>query len=259
VIDIAIPDASQMSADLITYLNTVKAAGVQIAWHTTMDFKVVVGYFESDSIVTNFQMYFDIFIKRENEVANAFRTACEWWDVDSEYRSAISESGYLSGTAFNRFEVAEYRDFEPFRMLLHITQASPLIKLDYLADFLEKDFDEMTVGEAEDLELAADRQIPNIDLYYGKILVDEMRPYEDTNILGIIEEFGDNDVGDISRDSMLNNVTIKDYIDQFKENTVALKHVVSRWNEQKYLNKDLNTSPLSICTGPIQILTITEA
>lgn len=255
VIDIAIPDASEMSSDLIIYLNTIKAAGVQIAWHTTMNWGVVTGYFDCDSVTNNFEMYFDLYIKRENEVANAFRTKSEWFDYDSEYQSAISVTGLLSGGSFNKFEVAEFRDFEPFRMTLHADLASPLIKMSDVFGFLGKSQETATIADISRLELTSDRQIPNIDDFYGKSLEDELKPYQLTDVDGIIEELSAETVDGMTDE---NCPTVNQLIIRFREDATMLKHIVNDWNKQKYLNRGLNTNPLSISTGPIQILTITD-
>jgi len=50
VIDIALPDATMMSLDLIVYLNTIKAAGTKITWSIKPDDLYVIGYFLVDPV-----------------------------------------------------------------------------------------------------------------------------------------------------------------------------------------------------------------
>lgn len=51
VIDIQLPDASELTEELITYLKTIKAAGVQIVWSITANnWEVLTGYFTTDSV-----------------------------------------------------------------------------------------------------------------------------------------------------------------------------------------------------------------
>ena len=253
IIDIAIPDASEMSKDLILYLNTIKAAGVQISWHTTMSWKVVTGLFNTDSVKTSHQMYIDLYIKRASDLLDAFRTKSEYdkWETK---KSALSVSGYISGSASNRFEVAEYRDFKAVRVPNHPNSKSDLIKISDLCSFVSKTMEDATVEEVTDYELNSDRNLPNISECTGRYLQGDLKPYLAKNVEDIIEDFGKSTVEDIIE----KKETVINMADRYKENTSMLEYIKYKWNKLDYLNKKVNTNLISICTGPIQILTVIE-
>lgn len=252
VVDIAIPDSSEMSADLIKYLNTIKAAGVQISWHTTMNWGVLKGYFDQDEVRIWIEKWYDIWVKREYDITDGMRTLSEYYGLSESYNTPISVSGYLSGRKVNRMDIDIAREFEPFRTPAKVIQSNPLITLGDIADFLGVDFESMTVEQLTQIELNADNQIPNKD-YLGKSFEDEMKPFLETFIDGIIDEWYEYTVSQLI--SKYSSKTITQIEKEFDEDTDGLNNFLNNWRKHNYFNKPLNSNPLSICTGPLKILT----
>lgn len=63
VVDIAIPDASQLSIELIEYLNEVKAAGVKIIWSVKPSWSLITTGWKDDKVVTNYTSIKEIMVK----------------------------------------------------------------------------------------------------------------------------------------------------------------------------------------------------
>lgn len=251
VIDIAIPDSSQMSADLIAYLNEVKAAGVQISWHITMDWETVVGYFGSDKVLVQVEHWYDIWVKRENQLGDAFRTSCEWTYLDSEYFTPLSVSGFISGRRLSYFDLEQERELLPFRLTTNVVHCNPIINIEDLATFAWTTIEDLTIKQACDLEFKADRQIPNSDKI-GKSLWKELHEYSRKNVGILKKDFEDMVLTEISEQLSLKNV--KKMKSEFSGNKDKQIEVMETWNTLNYFNKPINTNSLAIYAGPLKIL-----
>ena len=246
LVDMAIPDASEMSLDLIMYLNTIKAAGVQLVWHRTMNWEMMTGLFESDSIDIWIQNYYDIYLKRRNEVTEGFRTANEWSYKDKDFNTPLSVRGKLSGNKLLWWEIELYRDLDPYRYLPKIVHESPTISLGMFADILGVDFDRLTLEQMIKLEFDADEQIPNLD-NRGKSFKEEIKPYLDTNIEGICYELEENSI------EVLQNSTVAQVIEKFNYDEDGLKAFLEDWWKHNYRNKPLSNNLLTRSMQPVEI------
>ena len=246
LVDMAIPDASELSLDLIMYLNTIKAAGVQLVWHRTMNWEMMTGLFETDSIDIWIEHYYDIFLKRRNEVTSGFRTATEWSYVDKDFYTPLSVRGDLSGSKMIWWEIELHRDLDPYRYLPKIVHQSPTINLGMFSDILGKDFESLTLGDLIELELNADDQIPNLD-NIGKSFKEEIKVYLDTDIKGICYELGYDPI------EVLDENIISQVIERFNYDESGLREFLDDWWKHNYFNKPLSTSLLTRSMQPVEI------
>lgn len=256
VVDIAIPDSSEMSAELIAYLNTVKAAGVQIAWHTTMSWEILVGYFTQDSIKIAIEKLYNIWVKREYNVVDGMRTSCEWVSTDESYNTPVSVRGYLSGRKLSHFDAIVSRDFEPFVLPTHIVQCSPIVNMEDLAFFSGVPLEELTVQQVVELELMSDRQIPNVE-NTGLLFEEEVKQFLFTDVSGIKDELGDSSVEDLNK-NQFKEKSVSQIIGMFEKDADGLSNFLKTWRKPNYFNKPLNSNPLSIFAGPLKILIETD-
>lgn len=250
VVDIAIPDSSEMSADLIAYLNTIKACGVKISWHITMSWHVLTGYFESDSVEIFIDKYYDIWFKRENGVVNGFRIS--GGENREEYYTPISVAGKLSGIQENYFELVRETELDAFRFTTRVIQCSPLITLGDISYFNEVSFEELTIQQVVDTELTADRQIPNLD-NTGLLFEHELMKYLSRNVYELQKELSPMNISELTE--YFNTTVLEDLCEKYDEvDSSGLTQFIKNWRTHNYLNKPINTNPLSHCTGPLKIL-----
>lgn len=246
VVDMAIPDASEMSMDLIMYLNTIKAAGVQLTWHRTMSWEVLTGYFETDSVNIWIECYYDLFLRARNNVTDGLRTANEYTLLDESLNTPVSVRGFISGRKMIYWDVESYRELEPYRYLPKIVHMSPTIALSVFSDILGKELEDLTIGEITDLELNADDQIPNLD-NIGKLFSEEIKPHLDTPIKAIFAELEEQPISD------LETLSIEEVEEKFSYDAEGMSAFLENWRKHNYFNRPLSQSPLTRYIQPVQI------
>lgn len=75
VIDVQLPDATELTAELIAYLKTIKAAGVQLIWSITAgNWEVLTGYFTADKTIGEHSRQLFLEVNDHND-AEGFRLA----------------------------------------------------------------------------------------------------------------------------------------------------------------------------------------
>lgn len=73
VIDVQLPDATELTAELIAYLKTIKAAGVQLIWSITAgNWEVLTGYFTADKTISEHSRQLFLEVNDHND-AEGFR------------------------------------------------------------------------------------------------------------------------------------------------------------------------------------------
>lgn len=246
VVDISIPDSSELSLDLIMYLNEIKACGVKIAWTTVISWDVLTELFESSNIGLEVDRYLDIFIPRENDIADGFRTLSEYIEQDECYNTPISVRGNLSGSAELFLELILERDFEPFVMIGTEFKDSPIISVESLSEIYKTS--DLTVGQLLEAETSVVQQIPN-KMYQGKRFEDELHKYSEKNISDITEELKDRTVGSLS------TKVLSSMIAEYNEDKIGRENFIKDWNKNDYLFADVSKNSLTSYSGPMEILT----
>ena len=75
VIDVQLPDATELTAELIAYLKTIKAAGVQLIWSiTASNWEILTGYFTADKTIGEHSRQLFLEVNDYND-AEGFRLA----------------------------------------------------------------------------------------------------------------------------------------------------------------------------------------
>lgn len=75
VLDVQLPDATELTAELIAYLKTIKAAGVQLIWSITAgNWEVLTGYFTADKTIGEHSRQLFLEVNDHND-AEGFRLA----------------------------------------------------------------------------------------------------------------------------------------------------------------------------------------
>lgn len=248
VIDVAIPNAEEMNRELIDYLETIKAAGVKIRWHVTMNWEVVTGYFDKDSIQSKNLMYLDLSLRRKSDLIDAFRTKGERRDVED---SLLSVKGLLSGGATNRFDIAAERNLAPIRVPLKANTKSAVVKVKDVLDFIERTYDTATVYEFTGYELLADRRLKNIPGTTGKDYLEEIADASLKPVRRIEEELAGGPVEILYS----GGETLEELYERYGEDKPKKEEIEKRWNTIDYFLKPPNTNLISRSLGPIQILT----
>lgn len=166
VIDIALPNSSEITFDLINYLSTIKAAGVKIMWSIRPSWDVVVGYWETTNLWYKYLRNLNLNSKP------FYKTFMVWsgerflgWD-DTDYQSHLSDSPdyKISGQRLIWSEmVARHKDLQKVEHKLRRYEGSSVSKLDDFVALLSMPYEELTVGDILDLE-AADHSV-----FSGKI------------------------------------------------------------------------------------------
>ena len=246
VVDISIPDSSELSLDLIMYLNEIKACGVKITWTTVISWGILTELFESSNIGLEIDRYLDIFIPRENDITDGIRTLSEYIEYDECYNTPISVKGNLSGSAELFLELILERNFEPFVMIGTEFKDSPIISVESLSEIYRTS--ELTVGQLLEAETSVVQQIPN-KMYQGKRFEDELHKYSEKNISDITEELKDKTVGSLS------TKVLSSMIDEYNEDKIGRENFIKDWNKNDYLFADVSRNSLTSYSGPMEILT----
>lgn len=164
VVDMSLPDETELNAELIEYLNTIKAAGVKIVWSRVMSgWGVLDGYSDTDAVYLDIEMLFDLVLNTTpSEAFHLYSPAHIHENPDS--CPQLSNFGILSGRQITYSWVDTIWDILMARMLIKQVHGNPSIMLGEFGIFLNKPLEEVTLGEVLELEYTSDRQIPNLEL-----------------------------------------------------------------------------------------------
>lgn len=243
VVDISVPDETELNQELIEYLNTIKAAGVKLVWSRIMGgWEVLDGYYDADSVTMDIEMLFDLVLNmKPSEAFHLYSASHVHENPDS--CSQLSNFGILSGRQITHSWVDTLWDLMPARMILKQVHGNPSIQLGEFGVFLNTNLDDLTLKEVLELEYLVDRQIPNLELL--PII------YEDK-----VEELKNSDPVDMSDPSLVSfdlvgpDTEITDSTAQMDDHGlisgrkttfhwVQLEEFLKEWNTFNYLNQPL--------------------
>lgn len=98
IVDISIPDSSLLTYELIQFLNTIKAAGVQIVWSIRPIWDVIIAHWMEDFILTSITSTHQIFTKPFYRSIQTILDKSFPGDDDADYRSVMDNPEYpMSG------------------------------------------------------------------------------------------------------------------------------------------------------------------
>lgn len=196
IIEVSIPDTESINFELISYLNTIKAAGVQIEYSYRPYWEVVDGYtllnpvFESrvcGQYTSNIQTQ-----PKSHSKGLYLLPDYEFPGMDdSDFFGGLNEPEYpLSGFPNIVSSVGIHRDLPVSWSKIRLYEESPLTSLPDISIVLSKSYEETTIGDALSLE--------NLDNPYIKSPIGEIDTYNAYDILDLIGE------------STLESITVKD-------------------------------------------------
>lgn len=241
VVDLALPDETELNVELMEYLNTIKAAGVKLAWSRIMGgWEILDGYYDADSVTMDIEMLYDLVLNvKPSEAFHLYSSAHIHENPAS--CSQLSHSGILSGRQITHSWVDTIWDLPAARLTLKQVHGNPSIQLGEFEIFLNNYLENLTLGEVLKLEYTVDRQIPNLELL-SIIYEDEVERLKsldpidtsDTSLTPFDLVGPDTEVVD-STAQLSNHGLVSGRKTTF--NWVQLEEFLKEWNTRKYLNQ----------------------
>lgn len=196
VIEVSIPDTESISFELISYLNTIKAAGIQIEYSYRPYWKVVDGYTLPDPMfesrvsgqhTSNVQSHSKSHSKGIYLLPNYEFPGMD----DSDFYGGLDEPEHpLSGFPEVVLSVGVHKDLPLSWGKIRLYEDSPLTSLPDIATVLSKNYEDTTIEDALSLE--------NLDNPYIK------NPFVE------IDAFSAYDIIDLLGESTLESITVGD-------------------------------------------------
>lgn len=260
VVDMSLPDETELNSELMEYLNTIKAAGVKLVWSRIMSgWGVLDGYFDKDSVTVDIEMLFDLVL--QTAPSEAFHLYSPYHIHENPNSCPqLSNFGILSGRQIT-FSYSETNwDLQAARLILKQVHGNPSIKLGEFGVFLNQNLDDVILKDVIDLEYTVDRQIPNLELL-SVIYEDEIEKLKNTKPTDI------SDPSNTSFDLVGPDTEITETTARFDKRGVVsgrkttfkwlqLEEFEKEWNKRNYLNSEFySENILSRYQPPIDIVT----
>lgn len=240
VVDMSLPDETELSLELIEYLNTIKAAGVKLVWSRVMSgWGVLDGYYDADSVTMDINMLFDLVLQvAPSEAFHLYSP--KHYHENPPSCPQLSNFGVLSGRQITFSWVDVLWDLPPARLILKQVHGNPSIQLGEFGIFLSKLLDEVTTKEVIDLEYTVDRQIPNLELL-SVIYEDEIEKLKQADPTDV------SDPSNLSFDLVGPETNITDTTAKMDEQGLIsgrkttfkwlqLEEFLKEWNTKNYIN-----------------------
>lgn len=158
VIDISIPDASELSLELIAYLNEVKAAGVKIVWSIKPSWSIIVSHWGKDNLWHNYTNIKQIIAQSTYRNFMVFGPGYFPGQLDDSYYINNTLSGdpkfKLSGPQLIWSNmIVRYWHLRQFHCRLREYIDSSTTTIEDLATIAGVDYEKATVGDILDVEI----------------------------------------------------------------------------------------------------------
>lgn len=159
VIDISIPDSSELSLELITYLNEIKAAGVKIVWSVKPSWNLIISHWQKDNVWHNYANIKQIIARSTYRNFMVFGPGYFPGQLDDSYYVNNVLSGdprfKLSGPQLIWSNmVTRYWHLRQFYCRLREYIDSSTTTFEDLATIAGVDYESATVGDILDVEIA---------------------------------------------------------------------------------------------------------
>lgn len=150
VIDIALPNPSQFSLELVSYLSAVKAAGVKIEWSVRPSWDLVISHWDSDNV----------YVSRTAIMSLLIELAYKAEVLDLTNLVSDSPDVKVSGNQLIWSDcVSHYRDTNGVYFPIRLYESSSVTRLSDLSTLLNKAYEETTINDVIELELLDDQYI----------------------------------------------------------------------------------------------------
>lgn len=158
VIDISIPDASELSLELISYLNEVKAAGVKIIWSIKPSWSLIISHWKDDNIFYGYSNIKQIISRSIYRSFMVFGPGRFPGQVNDSYYTDNVLSGdpkfKLSGPQLIWSNmIVRYWNLRQFYCRLREYIDSSTTSFEDLANIAEVEYEKATIGDILDVEI----------------------------------------------------------------------------------------------------------
>lgn len=241
VVDMSLPDETELSNELIEYLNTIKAAGVKLVWSRVMGgWEVLDGYYDADSVTLDIEMLFDLVLNTTPSEAFHLYSPKHFHENPASCPQ-LSNFGILSGKQITYSWIDTLWDLPPARMILKQVHGNPSIQLGEFGIFLSELLDNLILKDVLELEYTVDRQIPNMELL-PLIYEDEIERLKNTDPTDV------SDPSNTSFDLVGPDTEITETTAQMSDHGLVsgrkttfqwlqLEEFLKEWNTRKYINQ----------------------
>ena len=269
VIEVSIPDTESINFELISYLNTVKAAGIQIVYSYRPYWDVVNGYELPDPmfetrVCNNFVSNIQSLSKSHSKGLYLLPNYNFPGMTDSDFFGGLNNpNNPLSGFSNIASSVGVCRDIPLSWDKIRLYEGSPITSLSDISIVLEKDYEDTTIGDVLSLE--------NLDNPYIKEPFSELDVF---NVYDTLDLFGDATVDsvtvadlkgiEISEEKAYEimyefNITLLDLMQKYPDRNLS-DLTVSELTElrQSSIGDLRSVGRLSYSLAPIQVTTLSE-
>lgn len=268
VIEVSIPDTESISFELMSYLNTIKAAGVQIFYSYRPYWEVIDGYGTVDPVF-------------ESRVCNQFVSFIQPYSKshvnglyplpdydfpgmdDSDFSGGLDEPSHpLSGFPNVILSVGIHRDLPIAWSKIRLYEDSVLTSLRDISTILSKDYEETTIEDALSLENLDNPYVnPPIDLkVYNIYDALDLLSEESLDTITVEDLMGIEISDEKSYEIMYEfNITLLDLMRKLPDrdlSTLTVSEILAL--AQGSLGNQRNIGRLSHSLLPIQITTLGE-
>jgi hypothetical protein len=267
VIEVSIPDTESLSFELMSYLNTIKAAGVQIFYSYRPYWDVIDGYGTVDPVFesrtcNNFISYIQPYSKPHVDGLYLLPNFEFSGMTDSDFAEGLNSSSHpLSGFPVVDSMVGIHRDLPLVWDKIRYYEGSYLTSLPDISTVLSKSYEDTTINDALELE--------NSDNPHIKLPI-ESQLYNIQDTLNILNKGIDTiTVSDLVRIEVSDeksyeimyefNITLLDLMEKFPDKDLSeLTPAEILELAQESLGKQRQIGRLSHSLLPIQITTLDE-
>ena len=266
VIEVSMPDTEPISLELMSYLNTIKAAGVQVFYRYRPHWGVVDGYGTVNPVFeTRICNQFTSFTHSYSKVHADGLYLLPNYEFpgmnDSDFDGGLNDLNHpLSGFPEVALTVGIYRDLPLTWDKIRLYENSPLTSLEDISTILSKSYEDTTIEDALSLE--------NSDNPYVKTPVD-ISVY---NVYDALDLFGDKSINNITIEDLAGieisdkriyeamyefNITMLELLKRFPNrnlSTLTMSEILEL--TQQSISNPRNIGRLSHSLAPIQITTL---